>query len=195
MNFKLRAGRAGRFLFLAMFAAGLLAAACGSASEPPPVNEVAAPAAVEVAPARSVNQEPAVKAAPANPAQGAKPGGQEAAAEAMPDTAVESAQGQPAAPAEPVEPAAGESSQAAAVAQAEPVAPIAPAAPAAAEPEPEPVAEVEPAAPAVPLPEIGHQVGYRIPDFTLELAAGGTVTAADLTAAGRPTFLFFFATT
>lgn len=194
MNSKLRTGRAGRFLFLALFAAGLLAAACGSASEPPPVNEPADPAAAEVAPAQSVNQEPAVKAAPANPAQAATPGGQEAAAKAMPAAVTEPAgSAESAAQGEPVEPVVAETEPAAAVAQAEPVAPVAPAEPAAAEPEP--VAPVEPAAPAVPLPEIGHQVGYRIPDFTLELAAGGVVTAADLTAAGRPTFLFFFATT
>ena len=41
----------------------------------------------------------------------------------------------------------------------------------------------------------GHQVGYRIPDFALELADGGAVTAADLVAQGKPTFLFFWATT
>ena len=44
-------------------------------------------------------------------------------------------------------------------------------------------------------PEPGHQVGNRIPDFTLELADGRAVAAADLIAAGRPTFLFFWATT
>ena len=41
----------------------------------------------------------------------------------------------------------------------------------------------------------GHQIGYRIPDFALELADGGAVTAADLMAQGKPTFLFFWATT
>ena len=41
----------------------------------------------------------------------------------------------------------------------------------------------------------GHQIGYRIPDFALELADGGAVTAADLVAQGQPTFLFFWATT
>ena len=48
-----------------------------------------------------------------------------------------------------------------------------------------------PAADAAP----GHQVGYRIPDFTLELADGRLVAAADLVARGQPTFLFFWATT
>ena len=42
--------------------------------------------------------------------------------------------------------------------------------------------------------EIGNQVGDRMPDFTLELADGGTVTAAGLVAEGQPTFLFFWAT-
>ncbi len=41
----------------------------------------------------------------------------------------------------------------------------------------------------------GHQIGYRIPDFALELADGGAVTAADLVAQRQPTFLFFWATT
>lgn len=44
-------------------------------------------------------------------------------------------------------------------------------------------------------PEPGHQVGNRIPDFTLELADGRTVAAADLVEQGQPTFLFFWATT
>ena len=41
----------------------------------------------------------------------------------------------------------------------------------------------------------GHQIGYRIPDFALELADGGAVTAAELVAQRQPTFLFFWATT
>ena len=65
-------------------------------------------------------------------------------------------------------------------------------------------AEGGPAPAAIPLtaadfpaaaPEPGHRVGNRIPDFTLELADGRAVAAADLIAAGRPTFLFFWATT
>ena len=43
--------------------------------------------------------------------------------------------------------------------------------------------------------EPGAEVGYRIPDFTLELADGSRVTAAELVARGQPTFLFFWATT
>ena len=49
--------------------------------------------------------------------------------------------------------------------------------------------------PAAGGPEPGHRVGNRIPAFTLELADGRTVAAADLIADGRPTFLFFWATT
>ncbi len=44
-------------------------------------------------------------------------------------------------------------------------------------------------------PEVGHQVGNLVPDFTLALADGSTVTAAQLIGEGRPAFLFFFATT
>lgn len=43
--------------------------------------------------------------------------------------------------------------------------------------------------------EPGSEVGYRIPDFTLEMADGSRVTAAELVARGKPTFLFFWATT
>ena len=50
-----------------------------------------------------------------------------------------------------------------------------------------------PAAAAAVAP--GHQIGCRIPDFALELAGGGAVTAADLIAQSKPTFLFFWATT
>ena len=44
-------------------------------------------------------------------------------------------------------------------------------------------------------PEVGHQVGNLVPDFTLALADGSTVTSAQLIEEGRPAFLFFFATT
>ena len=65
-------------------------------------------------------------------------------------------------------------------------------------------AEGGPAAAAIPLtaadfpaaaPEPGHQVGYRIPDFALELADGRAVTSAELVEQEQPTFLFFWATT
>ena len=50
--------------------------------------------------------------------------------------------------------------------------------------------------PAAAIPDTpGHQIGYPIPDFTLELADGSAVTAAELVAQNRPTFLFFWATT
>ena len=52
-----------------------------------------------------------------------------------------------------------------------------------------------PTAAGVAAPAPGHQEGDRIPDFTLGLADGATITSAGLVAAERPTFLFFFATT
>ena len=70
-------------------------------------------------------------------------------------------------------------------------------------PDAEPAAGTQPAAgirltgadfPAA-VAEPGSEVGYRIPDFTLELADGSRVTAAELVARGKPTFLFFWATT
>ena len=56
------------------------------------------------------------------------------------------------------------------------------------------VADFPTAAVAV-APAPGHREGDRIPDFTLGLADGATITSAGLVAAERPTFLFFFATT
>ena len=41
--------------------------------------------------------------------------------------------------------------------------------------------------------DTGNQVGYRIPDFTLELD-GTSVTSEGLVEKGRPTYLFFWAT-
>ena len=40
----------------------------------------------------------------------------------------------------------------------------------------------------------GNQEGNRVPDFTLTLEDGSTVTSASLVEAGKPTFLFFWAT-
>ena len=59
-------------------------------------------------------------------------------------------------------------------------------------------AKVEPslevmAAPQVE-PAIGPNVGNRAPEFTLLMADGTTVKSADLLAAKRPTFLYFFTT-
>ena len=58
-------------------------------------------------------------------------------------------------------------------------------------------APTEPPAPVVqePLPDVGHQVGNRIPDITLELFGGSTISTADLVEQSKPTFLFFTATT
>jgi len=41
---------------------------------------------------------------------------------------------------------------------------------------------------------IGNNVGERIPDFSITLIDGSTVTSSDLLAERQPTFLFFFET-
>jgi hypothetical protein len=58
-------------------------------------------------------------------------------------------------------------------------------------------AATEAPAPVVqePLPPVGNKVGNRIPDVSLELFDGTTVSTASLAEQGKPTFLFFFATT
>ena len=61
-------------------------------------------------------------------------------------------------------------------------------------------APVEPSAVADPVVEqavveTGQEVGNRIPEFTLALADGTTVSATSLVEQGQPAFLFFFATT
>ena len=43
--------------------------------------------------------------------------------------------------------------------------------------------------------DVGHQVGEYVPEFSLELIDGQTVTATSQVTEGRPTFLFFWATT
>lgn len=43
--------------------------------------------------------------------------------------------------------------------------------------------------------EVGAEVGDRIPHFTLGLVDGVTISSEQLMDDGRPTFLFFFATT
>ncbi len=43
--------------------------------------------------------------------------------------------------------------------------------------------------------EVGAEEGDRIPAFNLGLADGTTISSAQLVDDGRPTFLFFFATT
>ena len=42
---------------------------------------------------------------------------------------------------------------------------------------------------------VGHQIGNVVPEFTLALADGSTITSTQLVNGSRPTFLFFFATT
>ncbi len=42
---------------------------------------------------------------------------------------------------------------------------------------------------------VGHQIGNIIPEFTLALADGSTITSTQLVNDSRPTFLFFFAST
>jgi hypothetical protein len=44
------------------------------------------------------------------------------------------------------------------------------------------------------LPPVGTGVGHRIPEFTISLTDGTTVSLDDLLQEQRPTFLFFFAT-
>ena len=46
-----------------------------------------------------------------------------------------------------------------------------------------------------PLPDVGNQVGNLVPDITLELVGGATVSTSGLIEQGRPTFLFFTSTT
>ena len=60
-----------------------------------------------------------------------------------------------------------------------------------------PVVSADVSLPAVEssLPDAGNKVGSRIPDFTLELVDGERVSSESLLAEGKPTFLFFFATT
>ena len=42
--------------------------------------------------------------------------------------------------------------------------------------------------------QTGNQVGYQVPEFTLELADGSSITSSDLVSRGKPTYLFFWAT-
>ena len=42
---------------------------------------------------------------------------------------------------------------------------------------------------------VGHQIGNIVPEFTLALADGSTITSTQLVNDSRPTFLFFFAST
>jgi hypothetical protein len=71
---------------------------------------------------------------------------------------------------------------------------VAPGAENAPDPTAEPQATTAPVA-KEPMAEVGHQVGNRIPDFTLDLVGGATVSTINLVEEGKPTFLFFTSTT
>ena len=45
-----------------------------------------------------------------------------------------------------------------------------------------------------PSTPIGHEVGMLAPDFTVETIAGETFTLSEVTGAGSPVLLYFFAT-
>ena len=193
------------FIFLLAALLPGLAMACAAAGQPP---EPAAPSAVAgqrapaVAPATElqptlavavpVQQEPVptaettgpTSAQPAEPAPGA-------AADPNPTTAPMAKNLQPAT-AEP--PAAKATLAPAGLTQTAPATAIP-------SPGPTPTAAPTPAEPPTtapgpePLLEVGHQVGHRIADFSMELVGGAMVTPAGLAEQGRPAFLFFFATT
>ena len=79
-------------------------------------------------------------------------------------------------------------------------APVEPTAAPAVVPAPAPTAAPQPTeapAPVVqePLPDVGNQVGNRMPDFTLELVGGTTVSVSSLVESGKPAFLFFTSST
>ena len=42
--------------------------------------------------------------------------------------------------------------------------------------------------------KIGTNVGERVPEFSMRLSDRGTLTSEDLVTAGKPVFLYFFAT-
>ena len=55
-------------------------------------------------------------------------------------------------------------------------------------------AAVKPEVPSQELPPIGSQVGNTVPEFTLNLLDGGSITSAELMNQDQPSFLFFHAT-
>ena len=42
--------------------------------------------------------------------------------------------------------------------------------------------------------EVGYKVGMQVPEFSMSLIDGSTITSASLTDQGKPTFLYFHAT-
>ncbi len=42
--------------------------------------------------------------------------------------------------------------------------------------------------------EVGYKVGMQVPEFGMSLIDGSTLTSANLTDQGKPTFLYFHAT-
>lgn len=61
---------------------------------------------------------------------------------------------------------------------------------------PPPTATAVPPTPTpAPAVRVGSSVGERVPEFTLSLADGSTVSATSLIQSERPTFLFFFSRT
>ena len=42
--------------------------------------------------------------------------------------------------------------------------------------------------------KVGSKVGQRVPDFSIQLGDRSSVTSGELVGAGRPVFLYFFAT-
>ena len=60
---------------------------------------------------------------------------------------------------------------------------------------PSPAAQAERAAPVMPTGEIGFGLGDRVPEFEISLTSGEALSAAQLRASERPTFLFFFSMT
>ena len=62
-------------------------------------------------------------------------------------------------------------------------------------PAPSPIAQAERGAPVMPTGEIGFGLGDRVPEFEISLTSGEALSAAQLRASERPTFLFFFSMT
>ena len=101
---------------------------------------------------------------------------------------------EPASPAQPTETAPAQVTEPTSEPVAAPQPTQAPAQQPTAVPAPQPTAT--PAAVVVePPPEVGNQVGNRVPDVGLELLGGSMVSTSGLVEQGKPTFLFFTSTT